>query len=515
MTFESSKLKLIIIVIVAMFAALYLGISAATAQLETVAWVLGGISITTCFLLGKHIWLLIPFLTAVSITLRIPSNPSSLLVAQIIVLGFSLLLVATRKVTLSLKFTELELWMCGLAVVVAQVFGRNPAGVWIFQSDIIGGKAYFIMAITFVSAMYLCSFIPEEKDLKRILPLMIFGSIINLTFAILGKFVPIVGYYTGANYSNAETNVGEAIDTGRATRLLEVSIFGQKLALWISSFKNPLRAALDPKWLFLILLSVAFSLIGGFLSGFAVVILTYVVGTWYRGGFGAVLAGAFVGCGAVALLAVINLLLPLPPNVQRSLTFLPGTWEERYKDDAESSTDWRFEIWKEVLFTDRWIHNKAIGDGLGFTKQQLDYQMSLTGNQVFRKGVSGWDVQRESIMASGDYHSGPVSTIRVVGYVGLAFLILFQFRLAVHAHRQIMRCKGTGWYPLALLIGIPMIWQPINFLFIFGDFRTEAVTLLMGAAMIRILERGLPLPVYESSRSLQHAMLPASPLARS
>lgn len=512
---DSSKIKAIIIATLALCCALYLGITAATAQAETIAWILGGITVTVCLLMGRHIWLLIPLLTAVNIQLRVPGLPSTLLAAQIIVLGFSLLLVATRKVPLSLRFTELELWMCVLAVLVAQVYARNPAGVWIFQSDIVGGKAYFIVAITFVAAMYLCSFKPEEKDLKRIFPLMVVGSIINVSIAIFGKFVPIVAYYTGAIYSIQQTNVGAASDTTRATRLLEVSIFGQKLALWVSSFKNPLRAALAPKWLFLILLSLACALFGGFRSGFAAVILTYVVGTWYRGGLGAVLAGAVVGCGGVALLAVINLILPLPPNVQRSLTFLPGTWEQRYKDDAKVSTDWRVEIWKEVLFTDRWIENKMIGDGLGFTNQQLSYQLSLTDTQATRVGISGFDMQRESILASGDYHSGPISTIRVIGYVGLVFLILFQIRLAVHAHRQIMRCRGTQWHPLALLIGLPMIWQPFYFLFIFGDFRAEAVSLLMGAAMIRILERGLPLPAYGMRPHLHPTPLPAGLAARS
>ena len=506
---NSNKIRAFAIISLAAFGALYLGIAAATAQLEAVAWVLGGITLATCFALGRSIWLLIPLLTAVGLQLRIPGQPNTLLLAQIIVLGFSVLLVVSRKVRISLRISELELWMCGLAVMVAQVYTRNPAGVWIFQSDIIGGKAYFIMAITFVSAIYLCSMVAEEKDLKRIFPLVIFGSLISVTVGIAGKFFPTLGYYTGANFSINETNFGAAIDEGRATRFVEVATFGQKLALWVSCFKNPMRAALDPRWLFVILLSVACALIGGFRSGLAVVIMTYFVGTWYRGGFGAVFVGAFAGCFGILLLALVNVILPLPPNVQRALTILPGTWEQRYKDDAEGSTEWRVEIWKEVLLTDRWIENKIVGDGLGFTKKEYNYQMSLKENQANGMGISGFDAQRESILANSDYHSGPVSTVRVIGYVGLAFLILFQIRLAVHAHRQIMRCRGTEWYPLAFLIGIPLIYGPVLFHFIFGDFRTEAVTLLLGAAMVRMLERGLPLPPFSNYR-LAHAV-PATP----
>jgi hypothetical protein len=195
----------------------------------------------------------------------------------------------------------------------------------------------------------------------------------------------------------------------------------------------------------------------------------------------------------------VNLVYPLPPNVQRSLTFLPGTWEQRYIDDAEGSTDWRVEIWIEVLTTDRWIKNKVFGDGLGFSKANLEYVKGLSKMQG--TGVSGFDMHRETILANGDYHSGPVSTIRVIGYAGLLFLLVFQIRLMVHTHRQILRCRGTEWYPLALLIGIPIMWQPVFFHVFFGDFRGEAAGILISCAMIRIFQRWLPLPEYSKRRA--------------
>jgi hypothetical protein len=74
-------------------------------------------------------------------------------------------------------------------------------------------------------------------------------------------------------------------------------------------------------------------------------------------------------------------------------------------------------------------------------------------------------------------------------------MLLFQIRLAMHAHRQIQRCRGTEWFPLALLIGIPLIWNPVFFVFVFGEFKTAASTLLLGASMIRILENNLPIPI--------------------
>jgi hypothetical protein len=512
---DSLKIKTLLWLIVALFGALYLGISAATAQFETVAWVLGGITLITCLALEKKIWLLLPFMMSMNLPLRIPSNPSTLLLAQVLVLGFSALLIATRRLDLRLRFSELELLILGLTVLIAQVYFRNPAGLWLFNTATVGGKAYFIYAISLATCLLLCSMTVKERDLRKIFPLMLAGSVISVGIGLLGKVIPIVGYLAGANYSYQDDNFGEVRDGRASTRFLEISIFGQKLSLLISALKNPLRAAFHPLWLLLILLSLACAMFGGFRSGLAAVLLTYMVGTYYRGGFMAVLLCSLGGAMALSLLAFVNLVAPLPPNVQRTLTFLPGTWEERYKRDAEGSTDWRVEIWKEVLLTDRWIHNKIIGDGLGFTRQQLEYQLRLNDKTMHSIGLSGYDMHREGVLASGDYHSGPVSTIRVIGYVGLAFLILFQVRLAVHAHRQIIRCRGTEWYPLSLLIGIPLIWGPVFFHFIFGDFRNEVVTLLMGAAMIRILERGLPLPAYQMRRHPQPISLPPGTIARS
>jgi hypothetical protein len=237
----------------------------------------------------------------------------------------------------------------------------------------------------------------------------------------------------------------------------------------------------------------------GYRNTVAAVGLTYVLGLCYRGGLSHLIPSVMAGGLALACVAILNLVVPLPPNIQRSLSFLPGTWEKRYLEDAGDSTEWRLEIWKEALTSDRWITNKLLGDGLGFTMQELQYQMNRD-TRAIGPSVSGLTAHQEAILANGDYHSGPVQTIRTIGYVGLAVILLFQIRLAVHAHRQIKRCRGTEWFPLALFIGIPLIWAPIFFVFIFGTFASAAASLLLGTAMIRMLQNNLPLPAYVIQR---------------
>lgn len=499
---DSSKIKAIIFVVLAMFVALYLGIIAATAQEETVAWVVSVATLMTCLLLGRRIWLLIPFMAALGLSLRIPGQPSSLLLGQALVLGFSTLLLMMRKLPFKLAWTELEAWVLILTLLVVQVYMRNPVGVNLFGGDTVGGKGYALYAIAFASTLLLAGLRVPVSELKWILRLSILGGLLNAAVTILGNFVPVIGYYTGADIDNPGNTSfdDQVVDDKAATRVGSLLSLGTNMALWISSYISPLRACVRPLWAILVLAAIAAATMSGFRNGIMTVGLTFLVGIAYRSGFSGVTISVFGAISGVALLAVVNTMNPLPPNIQRSLTFLPGTWEKRYKLDAEGSSEWRFEIWREVLLTDRWIQNKWLGDGLGFTAVELAGQ--LNQREGARAGVSGFDTHRETILSNGDYHSGPVSTIRVIGYIGLFFFLLAQVRLAVHAHRQINRCRGTEWFPVALFVGIPMITGPLIFVFLFGDFKLGAGAYLLSIGMCRLLENNLPLPAYRKRSRL-------------
>jgi hypothetical protein len=498
--FNTRTLQGIIILIAGLFLAVWLGLSIATNQVETIIQVVAAAVLIGCLFIGKRIWLLVPLMGALNLQLRIPGQPDSLLLAQILVICFCTLLFLMRRLPAQLKITELESLAIVLLLFVGQAYVRNPVGFSIFGGDTVGGKPYILFAIATVTAFLLSSLRVPDGELRLILPLGILGGCLNAAISIAGYFIPAVGFYTGATLARTDvtdyTNAGVAIDKGNANRIMFLTTLGRNLALWVGSFKSPFPACFHPFWGGLILASLAAAMLGGFRNGVAAVGLTYLVAIAYRNGIGGTMLALFGGSAAIGLLAFVNLVAPLPPNIQRTLTFLPGTWEQRYKDDAAGSTDWRVEIWKEVLLTERWIQNKIIGDGLGFSAVELAAQMNY--RKGTRAGISGFDIHRESVLANGDYHSGPVSMIRTIGYVGLLFFVIAQLRLAVHAHRQIIRCRGTPWLPLALFIGIPIIWAPVFFLFIFGDFKMDMGMLLLGIGMVRLLENNLPLDPWKS-----------------
>lgn len=501
--FNSKSIQGIVVLILGIFLAVWLGLSIVTNQSETLIQIVTAIGFITCLALGRKIWLLIPFMTALDVELRLPSNPTSLLLAQVLFIGFSIPLFLIRKLPFRLEWTELEGWMLALTLLIVQVYMRNPVGVNIFGGDTVGGKGYVLYAIALAAAALLAGLRPPPRELNWALRLSIIGGLGNTVISILGLYVPAIGFLTGASFSRSDEvnyeNIGKAVDTGGATRVGYFLGLGNNMSLWISSYISPVRALMRPLWSVLVLLTVAFATLGGYRNGVAIVGLTFLIGIMYRSGFSGIVLAVLGAIGGVTLLAAVNLFSPLPPNVQRSLTFLPGTWEKRYVDDAKGSSDWRFDIWKEVLTSDKWIHNKLLGDGLGFTAQE--YSAQINQRKGSRSGLSGFDEHRETILVNGDYHSGPVSTIRVIGYIGLAIFLIASIRLAVHGHRQIIRCKGTEWLPLALFNGIHLITSPLVFVLLFGDFKLAAATFLLSSGMTRLIENNLPLPAYAKNNS--------------
>lgn len=504
--FNNRIIQSVIVFTIGVFLAIWLGLSIARDQIETILSIIAAVLFLVCFFLGRRIWLLIPFAASLAIGLRIPGQPDALLLAQIAFIAFSIPQFLMRKLPWRLEFTELEFWMLMLTLMIAQVYMRNPVGLNVLGAGTVGGKGYVLYAIALASAFILCGLRVPASDLKWVMRVSIAGGLLNLAISIIGVLVPSIGFYIGQSYARSdEVNYEnrEAIDVKAATRIGFLTQFGNNLSLWISCYISPLIALVKPLWLMLILVAVAASLMGGFRNGIAGVALTFLMGIAYRSGGIGVLLSSFMGMGGIALLAAVNLIAPLPPNVQRALTFLPGTWEQRYKDDAEGSTEWRVEVWKEALLTDRWIKNKWLGDGLGYSAAELAAQMN--DRKGARAGISGFSAHRESILANGDYHSGPVSSIRVIGYIGLLVFLLAQIRLAVHSHRLITRFRHTEWFPLTLLVGIPIILSPFVFVIVFGSFKNAAPIFLISCGLVSILKNNLPLP--DSNRDMESARI--------
>lgn len=481
-------IRAVIIFVIGSIIALFLGIGLVTDQTQTLLKFVAVGTLVFCAMLGHRIWLLLVVLSALNIPLiRGFSTPQ---LGQVLFVGFGMLLLLMRRLPVRFTLGEIEWWRLLVGLCIVQVYMRNPVGLGIFGTSSVGGKAYFLSILAFVASWLYGAMKVPAKELKWAMNLSLLCSFIG---------IPIGELRTRSGLAAIEaTEVGQsqsAADEGDATRNGLLGGIGVTLSRWIACMVHPLKACFHPLWAPLILISLACAAGSGFRNTIAIVGLTYLVALAYRGGLLSVILAFVMGTIGIASLSLVNLIAPLPPNVQRALTPFPGTWEQRYKDDAKGSSEWRIVMWKEALLTDQWIQNKWFGDGLGMSALELERAANLESRKV-HQGLSGISAHQENAMASGDYHSGPVQTVRTVGYVGLIILLAAMIRNAVHAHRMIMRCKGTEWYNFSLFFGIPTITAPIMFTFIFGEFGSAAAGVFMGGAFLKLAHNSLPLPEY-------------------
>jgi hypothetical protein len=466
----------IIVLIIALFLAIWLGLSIVTDQTETLVQIAAISVILLAIFLGRRVWLLMVFASAMNVMLVRGIGTAD--IGQVVFLTMSLAMFMMRKLRLALSFGELEMWTLLIIASIVQAYLRNPVGLNIFGGSTVGGRPYITLAFYIVSAVVLSQLRVEPKELKW-----------AMNVSLLAGFLRIPGNIV--LYGNLSGSLEEEY-----ARVPSLAALGQTLANWLSSKMSPLKACFRPFWLFILLVSLAAATGSAYRNAVAGVFLTYFFATWIHGGFHSVFLTSLAGTVALTLLALINLNAPLPGNIQRALSPFPGTWEKQYVEGADDSTEWRVEMWKEALLTERWIHNKVFGDGIGMTAAQL--QANENSREV-GKTASGLLAQQEAMLINGSYHSGPVHSIRAVGYVGLVILLMAMIRVAVHAFRQMLRYRGTEWSPTVMFFGIPLLVQPVFFVFIFGEYQTGVAGTMMGIAMLRLFEKNLPPPSYATN----------------
>jgi hypothetical protein len=410
---------------------------------------------------------------------------------QFILVGFTFAIILMRRQPLNFKFTELEFWSLMVVSMIAQAYFRNPVGLNMFGASSVGARPYFQVAVAFLASVVLGNIVVPAREIKWSMWATIIAWVMT-PFLWKARGLAFGGGGGSAGFSQG--------DFGSETGIAQNSSFGvlsSYMAKILAAFRSPLRDILHPVWGGLMLVSIALAAFSGYRNNVAAVGMFYLIALAYRGGFPSVVIASFLGALGLGVLAITNLAFPLPANIQRALSPFPGTWEKQYVKSADDSTEWRVDMWKEALFTEYWIRNKTLGDGLGLTQREHQLLLSAEdGGPGMGSMSSGMTAQQEAMMITGGYHSGPVQCIRIVGYVGFLVVLITMIRVAVHAHRQIRRCRGTEWFPLALFFGIPIIALPFLYVLVFGDFGRDVSATFLAIGMIRLLEKNLPLPPY-------------------
>jgi hypothetical protein len=287
----------------------------------------------------------------------------------------------------------------------------------------------------------------------------------------------------------SEANPMEPVDTGRVERHGYLAGFGVEVGRAAVSYANIFKLIFFQNIFF----SACFcaSLIAILLSGFRSILVGWLfaiaLASYIRGGVRQVVPLFAAAVASIVMIVVVQTAgLQVPLAAQRALSFIPISWDSRASVDAKGSVEWRVDMWRLALTTDRYIKNKVFGDGFGYDPSEL---RAWAAKASLRMDSS--EGLQDYFMITGDYHSGPVSAVRFVGYIGLVLFTALLIANAKYAWKIINSSKKTVFFPLALFSGVVAIYHPICFWLVFGGYGGDFIQAISTLGMLNLIERSI------------------------
>ncbi len=463
--------------------ALWSGSLTGHGQIKVVGIALG--SALMVFVLLKmrtRLWLLMLLFWPVSGQLvGVPSHPPVKDLVIAFVFGGFLLFKALKLVKTKPAYGLLDVILLANVLYIVSVFFRNPTGTESLGMERVGGRPYIELIFALLAYWVVVRVRINRAETKTLPYYFIGGNLINGMIGFITYTFPSTVPLIGRFYSGIDTesvNLGRDEEMERAQYLLNpsASVFSLLCARYLPT------TLFNPLYFFrfgLTLLCVLLALKSGHRIAIISLGVSFATALYFRKGVSALAWSAVFALPALAILLFLQgNFIQLPLVAQRALSFLPAKWDAKAADEAEGSTEWRIDMWKRALTGDKYIQNKWLGDGFGFTRRQLQEMADST------------DVQ-ENFLISGDFHSGPVSTIRFVGYLGLALFYLLLFALLWKAWSLINRSKGTPFFVPVLLIAGPSIVTPFFFTFIFGAYQNDILGAVLQVSLFNMLSNSM------------------------
>ena len=397
----------------------------------------------------------------------LPGRPSLWMVMAVLGLGLAILnwimdRQTWRQQVPAVSFTLILFAL--IVVITAKVAGG--LGLYSFGSENYGGKGYFYILGAVAGYFALSSrAIPAAQA-----PLWVGVYFLAGLTAAVGDVLAHLGpstYFLRLFFPGGQFNGQTAAETSGAAGMLRL---GGVSAACVVSYcfmlsRFGIRGIFDlgkPWRLLLFLLIIAASLLGGFRSVLAIMLMVFAVQFFFEGLLRTFLFPLFLIGGIIALLLLIPLADKLPASIQRTLSILPVAVDPAIRIQAENSARWRLEMWNDLLPD---LHKYLIM-GKGYSIDPTE--MYLTDESVKR----GLLPEYANSMLAGDYHSGPLSLYVPFGSVGVIGFALFLFA----STRVLYRNYRYGDPALArintFLLSL-FVARIIAFVFIFGAISSE------------------------------------------
>jgi len=350
------------------------------------------------------------------------------------------------------------------AVVVGTMISTGGIGLRMLNTGKYGGKGYFYVCFAIVGFFGLVS---QRIPLKRAhlyAGIFFFSGLTeaasNLIYMVGPKAYVLFNIFPVMNAASmASASWGPTAPEG-----VRVAGFGLAMLAAVSGMLalHGLKGLLDLKrpWRGLIL---AVAITAGAYSGFRslmvlcgmVLVVVFFMEGLHRTRMMFLVAAVTTVLGAL-LLAFAS---ELPLQVQRAISFLPVDVNPMVRQDAQSSVDWRMEMWRSLLpeVPQYWFMGKGY---------LVDANALSLGYESLARGVGArW----EAAATAGDYHNGPLSLVIPFGGLGVVafvwFLVVGGRVLFLNYHHGLGELKNINRFILAYFL-----IRVVYFVTVFGSF---------------------------------------------
>lgn len=367
-----------------------------------------------------HYPLMLLVCNSIAILGFLPGNPTMALVFTGISFLISFLSYVMNRELKFISVPSVSKPLICLAVVVLYTMkftggmGLNVAG----SSETVGGKRYIYILLG-VLAYFAVTAVRIPKEKARLYVALYYvgalsGVIGNLVYLVTPSMYFIFLIFP-ADLNGSDTNQIETGGTVFIARLGGLAITCMGL-VYLLLLKYGVAGVFKRNWrLAALVILVVLSMYGGYRSILIQVCILFGVLFWLEGLMKSRLLPGMI----LAMVLVATVMVPfagrLPYSLQRTLTFVPGLdLDQGVIRDAEDSTNWRLEMWQEVL--PQIPQYLLLGKGCGIDAHEME--MWHNGMTAGLSGSSGSNM-------AGDYHNGPLSVLVPFGLPGAFCFIWF------------------------------------------------------------------------------------------
>lgn len=347
-------------------------------------------------------------------------------------------------------------------VIVVTAACRGGIGLRSFGSELNGGKRYLMILAGIIGYFALISRPIPPKYAARYVVLFFLGYAVT-AIGDLGSILPESFYFVyllfpisqhGYN-SILNNSVGPAVAIDRLGGVATASL-GVVNALLARYGIREIFASRHVFRLLLFLALICLSTLGGFRGNAVIFVLLFSILFYFEGLLRSRLLPVFALMVILIGALLVGFVQRLPLNVQRTLSVLRLPVDPIAKADAQSSSEWRKNIWRHVIpQIPRYL---LLGKGLGFNAKDMQ---PLVDKNVQDSG------EAETELAS-DFHNGPLSVIIPFGIPGAIGFLWFMAASGKALYRN-YRYGNPSYSTLNRFLLAFFLTKTIFFFFAFGD----------------------------------------------